>query len=121
MAFKQDWILRQIDMIIEFVSRLLTGGGAARHGADDLTELSPMGRRLSELLAQGEICAAEDLLFERLDAGKPEDLRAAVEFYRRLNALSDDELEAGGFSRDEVAEGLRNALDKFGILLPEGF
>lgn len=64
---------------------------------------------LSALLKRGEICAAEDRLFEALEAGEPDGLRAALRFYQALNQLSDAELRQGNFSREEIFDGLKEA------------
>ena len=41
-----------------------------------------------------------------------------MDFYYRLNLLSDQELEEGNFSRQEVVEGLHDVMDQYGVVLP---
>ncbi len=56
--------------------------------------------------ASGELAAAEDLLYElREVAGVG--MQEGLAFYDRLAALSDEALEAGGLSREELDEGRR--------------
>lgn len=40
-----------------------------------------------------------------------------MDFYARLNDLTDAQLEAAGFGRDELEEGLRDMADRFGVSL----
>ena len=40
-----------------------------------------------------------------------------MDFYARLNDLSDAQLKAGGFERDEIQEGLRDLSEQFGVSL----
>lgn len=72
--------------------------------------------RLNRLVLEGQIGKAEDLLFETLeeDTGT-EFLKAALDFYNDLQKLSDEKLEAGGFSREEILEGLADLREQFGI------
>ena len=70
---------------------------------------------LSALVRQGKLCQAEDLLFEALEDPGQMVLDAALRFYQDLNALSDETLEAQGFSREEILEGLQHVCDIFGI------
>ena len=44
-------------------------------------------------------------------------LELAVDFYARLNDLTDAQLEAAGFGRDELEEGLRDMAGRFGVSL----
>ena len=57
-------------------------------------------------------------MFSALDEDDPALLEAAVDFYFRLNLLSDQELEAGNFSRLEIEEGLHDVMDQYGVVLP---
>jgi len=42
-------------------------------------------------------------------------LEIAIDFYDRLNELSDEQLEKGDFTREEIKIGLSDALKLFGI------
>src|SRR6266487_2655575 len=56
----------------------------------------------------GKYSRAEDVLFEMLETGDPdEDIYArGIAFYQRLRTKSDAALSTGNFSREEVEEGL---------------
>jgi len=55
---------------------------------------------------QGDYAAAEDVLFELVDAGHDDVISAGIELYRRLLKKSDDDLEKGKLPREEVRESL---------------
>lgn len=64
--------------------------------------------RLKKLLHERRINEAENLLFETLEASPlPSYGRTALDFYREISTLSDEELAAADFSREEIADGLR--------------
>lgn len=56
--------------------------------------------------AMGEYARAEDRLFELKETGYARWPKEGAEFFNRLLALTDERLEAGGLSREEVKEGL---------------
>jgi len=72
-----------------------------------------LNKRLMDLLAEGKINEAEDLLFEAIEleaAGSDEHidhdfLRVALDFYLKLNQYDDDELKRYNFSRVEADDG----------------
>ena len=69
------------------------------------------------MLFRSDICGAEDLLFAESDPDDRRYLELAVDFYARLNDLTDAQLEAAGFGRDELEEGLRDMAGRFGVSL----
>ena len=124
MQYRQDWIMRQIEMLTAFFARAIFGKERAFYVVRDEAHLSRgdlMHRRLLALLARGALCEAEDLLFEELDGQEGAGLAVAIDFYHRLNALDDAALGRGNFSRAEIADGLRDALGRHGLeaLWPE--
>ncbi|KEI74949.1 hypothetical protein N486_03855 [Clostridium botulinum B2 128] len=62
---------------------------------------------LNKLFYEGNYDKAEDLIFEELEKNdSPEVYEIAVEFYNALLQKSDEELNEGNFSRDEIYQGL---------------
>ncbi len=115
MYFEKDWMMRQIGQMVEFVARLFFHRDKIEYEVIDennLSETDLVYRRLVELLSQNEICDAEDYLFERYKAGDGAYLTLALDFYQRLNTMTDNELTDCDFSRDEIAEGLQDILKK---------
>ena len=59
----------------------------------------------------------QELDFAESDPDDRRYLELAVDFYARLNDLTDAQLEAAGFGRDELEEGLRDMAGRFGVSL----
>ena len=118
MEFTQDWIMRQIQMIAQFLAKLLFGKETTDYIVEDELALNGtdlLYKALCALLEKGEIGKAEDVLFEALENGGKENLEVAIDFYSKLNKMTDAQLKAGNFSREEVEDGLRNAAAMFGL------
>ena len=67
-----------------------------------------LNKRLLDLLAEGKINAAEDLLFEVTQNHENVDhdyLRVALDFYMKLDEYSDEYLKLCDFSREEAMNG----------------
>jgi len=62
-------------------------------------------RLLSYYEARGMFDRAEDVLYEWLDTKDVDVPESGIAFYERLSAKSDDDLTAGGLSREEVEQG----------------
>lgn len=119
----QDWIMRQIETLTLTIAKLVFQKDIPdyRPGDDGRTDADALYTSLLTLTGQGQYGDAEDLLFEAIDeAGEPcpAFLDVANDFYARLNHLSDQELAAGSFSRQEIEDGLRDVMDQFGVELP---
>lgn len=118
--YHQDWLMRQIEIIAETLARVVFRKAPARRAEIVLQQKSGApGAELTEtLLAMvraGELCTAEDLLYERLDPNDRDGLAAALCFYSALNALPDAELEARNFPRDEILSGLTDVCRRYGL------
>jgi len=107
----QDWFMRSIESFTENVARKIFDKPENKQqievkqfAGDDL-----IWSRLCALLAKLDFCAAENLLWEHLRPGDPDCLMLAEEFYKQLGNFGNDALEANGFSREEVQEGLERA------------
>ncbi len=73
--------------------------------------------RLTRLLEELRFNEAEDLLFSKLEEHGITGLRAALDFYARLNEFDDETLAQNGFEREEIAQGLEDIKNMFGIVL----
>ena len=115
--------MRQVDMLVQALSRILLGKDADEQLAGEFDEFRISGEsglfsaELGALLEQGELNRAENLLFERIAGGDPAYIRPGLMFYSRLNQRSDDFLEKHGFSREEIGEGLQDLTRAYGISL----
>lgn len=104
--------MRQIAMLSQILGRvLLQKSSAATTDIIDarghLASDKYLAYQLQKGISQGRINEAENLLFEVIEQDKSAaNLQAALDFYERLDALSDETLQARGFSREEIMEGL---------------
>lgn len=111
--FADDYIMRQIEGLSRMLAvSSLTGIWKAKSCTWTRTERYPgsdvLAYRLKKLLHKRRINEAENLLFETLEASPlPSYGRTALDFYREISTLSDEELAAADFSREEIADGLR--------------
>ena len=119
MSYHCDWIMRQIEIIAATLAYILskkkTHITASYEAAALPAKDNELYLQLSALLRQGQICQAENALFEALEDPGDMVLDAALRFYEDLNALSDDTLEDANFSRQEILEGLQHVCQIFGI------
>lgn len=118
MFYKRDWILRQIQMIGEMIARAVFGTSVIAYTSEN--EVSPtrtdqLYHTLDMLISQKRIGEAEDRLFEGVDAGNPKHLELAMDFYQKINRLSDEELEQCHFPRQEILDGVNAIIEKFGL------
>ena len=66
------------------------------------------------LADQGQINEAENQIYEDRDTENQETLKAALLFYDYINAFSEEQLEQADFSREEIKDGIDQALQEFG-------
>lgn len=121
MFMQQDWLMRQIEVMTIAIARMLFGNGGKEYDLKEefgQTRSAGLHRRLTELLKQGRLNEAENLLFFELDETDRTMLAAAIDFYRQANAMSDEELEAQGFTRSELWEGLGDVMERYGLFIP---
>ena len=125
MFMQQDWLMRQIEMMIAAVAQLLLGKDGKGYKLYEELKSDELAQELKDLLTEGRLGEAEDLLFLRLDemddAADQSILAAAIDFYRQANQLSDQELENQGFTRSELLEGLNEVIERYGLVLPGFF
>ncbi len=118
MLFEKDWMMRQIKVLVRSIAQLIFHRDSADYTVQDaanLTVTDHLYKKLSDHLAQGRVCEAEDALFDKYLPGNTESLRQAIDFYQQLNEWSDDRLQASNFSRDEIYDGLRDIMAKSGM------
>lgn len=128
MIFEKDWLMRQIKTMVQAMLKLLmnvdTDAGASYQYAEEShkSETWLLHSKLTELIESGDINEAENLLFDAFESIDSDNLiGVAMDFYNRLNDLTDEELEKQSFSRQEIADGIKDIAVIYGIdsILPE--
>ena len=123
MGFQDDWVMRQIEMMARFVANVVFGKKEGEvqyeivgdiNDTASLTHEDMIHMELMRLIKEGDLCTAEDMLFDNM-VYSDKYIELATDFYQKLNALTDEQLEAGDFSRDEVYEGYLEIMSLLGV------
>lgn len=118
--FEQDYIMRIVRDLVRVLAKLLLNKDMVNYELPDegnYTQTDFLHRQLLELISQGKINEAENLLFEELEPENKKYMELALDFYERLNNLDDEYLENNGYSREEIEQGLKAVGKEFGISL----
>ncbi len=112
---KDDWAMNQILGFAKLLAKIKLDRDTTDYRVSGDPETDFLYFRLSEMLQNGLFNEAENLLFDEMDSGNANYLELAVDFYCRLNEMSDRDLEASGFSREEIDDGLKETARIFGV------
>lgn len=118
---QQDWLMRQIQVLVALIAQLIFHRSTISYEIKDEdrhTLADQLHQKLLELIDSGMLREAEQLLLGSLIPDDRQQLLLAVDFYQRLNELDDGQLEECGFSREEIDNGLHKALEVCGVHLP---
>ena len=110
MIYQKDWLMRQIESIISAILHFLFCSSAENTSSDSL-----LAGKIDCFLERGDICGAENWIYDNIDDQNIQWFSVSVYFYKRLNEYSDEYLEAHNFSRDEILSGLLDMSAKFGF------
>ena len=123
MGFQDDWMMRQIEMMAKFVANVVFGKKESEvqyeivgniHETDSLTPTDLLHLELMKMIKEGRYGEVEDMLFDNI-VYSDKYIELATDFYQRLNDLSNEQLETGGFSRDEVYDGYIEIMQLLGV------
>ena len=123
--YEKDYIMRLIHGIALVLARLLLGRQMESEG-EIATILVKKEKEQNDLLLRmvddGEINKAEERLFDLLENASWDDRHkaaVAICFYSHVNDKDDEFLEKADFTRDEIMEGLEDAMKAVHIEIPE--
>ena len=112
---KQDYLMRLIHEIVRTIIKLIFNIDEKTVDIEqELKETSDLYGKLVRLADAGKINEAENLLYEQLENGQVEDLKAALGFYDHLNDYTEEFLDKADFSREEIKSGLVSVLRMYG-------
>ncbi|MFA5522842.1 MAG: DUF6483 family protein [Tissierellales bacterium] len=120
MFYQKDWVMKQIQSMIQLIARYFFKKDTIEYEIVDetnITQTDLLHKELVGLLNSLRINEAENLLFERIIPKDLNYLAVALDFYRRLSELSDEQLDDANFSRDEIKRGLGEISKMFGLML----
>lgn len=113
---KEDYIMRIILEAVRTLLKLLFNIDDEKEDEIEFedTDLEKTYRRLKLLAGEGKINEAENLLSDFLDRSDREAFKMAILFYDYLNTFSEEQLDAAGYSREEIDEGIFTAAKLYG-------
>lgn len=110
MQYEQDYIMRMIKEMTRVLFSLLLGKKYVQVELPEVNRYQVSGKRLDEyknMIDRGEINEAENMLLEDIDYTKKEEIVVAVYFYQYLSEKSEKFLMQNNYSKEEVADGLK--------------
>src|SRR5699024_5715904 len=118
MVYEQDYILRQIEILMQGIRRVFFGKrekGAAAFAVSGALPGALWYTRVLERLEAGDVNGAENLVCALMAPAEPQGLLAALAFYTRLRRIPEERLLESGFSLAEVEQGLLDAAALYGL------
>lgn len=115
--YEQDYVMRIISESIRFLKKILLDDEEISYEIKNKNHTDYLHEQLLEFIEKGQINEAENFLFFNLDLENKDHVLLALDFYDRLNGLSDEFLESNNFSREEVKMGLNEIAKSFGITI----
>ncbi len=76
--------------------------------------------KLRQLVNDKKFNEAENELFDMLDVKKQFYVAIGLDIYARMSLYSDEALEANGFSREEIVDGMKDMLKEYKINIKFG-
>ena len=120
LMFEQDYIMRIIKDLGRALAKIFLNKDTVAYELPDeenYTQTDLLHIKLLELIKQGNINEAENLLFEELDTKNKRYIELALDFYNRLSNLDDDFLEKNNFTKEEIEQGLKAIAKELGVLI----
>lgn len=115
--FEQDYIMRLVKEIVRVLLKLLFNLDT-ESPAPELLESEEERAALDalfDMVDSGNINEAENQAYEIFSDGSMNHFEMALLFYSYLNDKSDDFLTEHDFSREEIRQGLRDAIAGYGL------
>lgn len=114
---EKDYIMRMIKEMVQVLFSLVFGKKYVSVELEDENKYEVSGNTLKyffDMIDQGDINEAENLLLEDLDYTNKEEVMAAAFFYQHLSQKDDDFLRRNDYTKEEVLFGFKQLLKKSG-------
>ena len=114
---EKDYIMRMIKEMVQVLFSLVFGKKYVSVELEDENKYEVSGNTLKyffDMIDQGDINEAENLLLEDLDYTNKEEVMAAAFFYQHLREKDDDFLRRNDYTKEEVLFGFKQLLEKSG-------
>lgn len=114
---EKDYIMRMIKEMVQVLFSLVFRKKYVSVELEDENKYEVSGNTLKyffDMIDQGDINEAENLLLEDLDYTNKEEVMAAAFFYQHLSQKDDDFLRRNDYTKEEVLFGFKQLLEKSG-------
>ena len=114
---EKDYIMRMVKEMVQVLFSLVFGKKYVSVELEDENKYEVSGNTLKyffDMIDQGDINEAENLLLEDLDYTNKEEVMAAAFFYQHLSQKDDDFLRRNDYTKEEVLFGFKQLLEKSG-------
>ena len=114
---EKDYIMRMVKEMVQVLFSLVFGKKYVSVELEDENKYEVSGNTLKyffDIIDQGDINEAENLLLEDLDYTNKEEVMAAAFFYQHLSQKDDDFLRRNDYTKEEVLFGFKQLLEKSG-------
>lgn len=118
MELEKDYILRMVKDLVKSIAHIVLSKSEIEYKLpenDEYSRIDYLYVRLLELVNQGKINDAEDMLFDEINTSDMKQFEMAMSFYLYLNDFGDDYLESNDYSRDEISEGIKSICKEYGV------
>lgn len=115
--FEQDYIMRQIQQIIQILMKIIFKIDTASPETFLIKEIGKREQAYDMLrnIDSGNIAEAEQMLFTTIKNRTLDDLLVALVFYSHLNEKDDDFFETNNYSRSYVENSIKRLLSEYGL------
>ena len=128
---EKDYIMRIIKEMVRVLFSLMLGKQYVSVEQEAKNGYEVSGKKLDELLEMidnGEINEAENLILDSIDYSNKNELATAALFYQYLSEKNEDFLQKNNYSKEEVLDGINQIMQKAGYndvikimeILPQG-
>lgn len=111
--------MRKIENIVKIIAKIIFKKDDINYQIINqykYTKTDFLHEEILKLLNSLKIDEAENLLFDNIEVKNLNYLNVAIDFYDRINKLSDEELEKGNFTRKEIESGIKDILEIFRLI-----
>ena len=118
MKLDKDFILRMINDLTKSIAYIILSKNDIEYTLPKNNEYSKVDLlylKLLELVNNGRINEAEDMLFYEINTSDMRQFEMAISFYLYLNDFGNDYLEKNYYSRDEIKEGIKSICKEYGV------
>ena len=116
---KKDFVERVIEDIAKALAKTLLGKETVIYElpseVETMSDTDHLYQKLIKLLNQGDICQAEDLLYDNICVEDNDWYEMALSFYLQVNKKDELFLEEHNYSREEIKQGMEDITKRCGF------